>query len=115
MAKEDEEKAQKDSGVPADSDIPASLIGSSIDQHRIRRDDFFSYYTNSITANISVWDVTLVLGEVSGDKDGKAVIEERVKILMSRELAKVFNKILTDQIAAYEKKYGVIKIPDIAK
>lgn len=115
MAKEQEESAQADSGAPADSDIPASVIAKPSDQQRVRRDDFFSYYTNSVTANISIWDVGLVFGEVMGEKDGRPIIEERVKILMSRELAKVFNKILTDHIASYEKKYGTIKIPDLAK
>lgn len=115
MAKKQEQNAQTDSGTPADLDIPASVITKAIDQQRVRRDDFFSYYTNSITANVSIWDVALVFGEVMGEKDGRPEIEERVKILMSRELAKVFNKILTDQIATYEKKYGTIKIPDLAK
>ncbi len=64
---------------------------------------------------MSMWDVRLVFGEHVGERDGKSVVEESVRILMSREMAKVMNKLLTDQITAYEKKFGVIKIPDMTQ
>jgi uncharacterized protein DUF3467 len=97
------------------SDIPAGALTKVSDQIRVSSEDFFSYYANSIAVSMSMWDVRFVFGEHIGEQDGKAVIEESVRILLSREIAKVLHKLLTDQIAAYEKMYGVIKIPDMAQ
>jgi hypothetical protein len=109
MEKENEESA------PVDSDIPAGALTKVSDQKRVPSEDFFSYYANSISVSMSMWDVRFVFGEHVGEEDGKAVIEESVRILMSREIAKVLHKLLTDQIVAYEKKFGVIKIPDLTQ
>ncbi len=62
-----------------------------------------------------MWDVRFVFGEHVGEEDGKAVVEESVRIILTREIAKVLHKLLTDQLAAYEKHFGVIKIPDLAQ
>jgi hypothetical protein len=109
MKKENEESA------PEDLWLPAGTLVKTSDQTRVRGEDYFSYYANSIAVNISQWDIALMFGEVVGEQDGKTVIEEIVKILISREAAKVLNKILTDQITIYEKKFGVIKVPDMSK
>lgn len=106
---------KKEESVLGDSIIPAGVITKLSEQIRVRDEEFFSYYANSIAVSMSAWDVRFVFGEHIGEQDGKAVIEESVKIMMSREMAKVLNKILTDQIVAYEKKFGVIKIPDMAQ
>jgi hypothetical protein len=98
-----------------DPDIPAGALTKVSDQIRVSGEDFFSYYANSVAVSLSMWDVRFVFGEHVGEKDGKAVIEESVRILMSREIAKVLNKLLTDQIATYEKTFGVIQIPDITR
>lgn len=108
-------KKENIENAPGDSDITASAFASVSNQVRLRDEDFFSYYANSVSLSLSMWDVRLVFGEHIGDQDGKAVIEESVRIILSRELAKVVNKILTDQLAAYEKKFGVIKIPDMTQ
>jgi hypothetical protein len=104
-------KNENEEIASVESDIPAGALAKSSDQIRVRSEDYFRYYANSIAINMSGWDVGLIFGEIAGDRDGKAVIEESVKILISRETAKVLNKILTDQIAKYEKVYGVIRIP----
>lgn len=113
--KKEKEKEKELLDIAANARIPASMLAKASDQKRVRREDFFSIYANSISVGISVWDVGLTFGEILGEEDGVPVIEEAIKILMSREMAKVMNLLLTANIAEYEKKYGVINIPDISK
>lgn len=107
MAKND------DQNLIEGTDIPKSIVAKAIDQKRFRSDDFISIYANNVAVSISVWDLSLTFGESIGEEDGKPVIEETIKVLMSREMAKVMNRLLTHHIAEYEKKYGPINIPEI--
>src|SRR6266498_727782 len=112
MMKEEEENEESQlSG----SDIPADALTKTSNQIRVQSEDFFIYYANSIAVNMSMWDVRFVFGEHVGEQDGKAVVEESVRIILTREIAKVLHRLLTDQLAAYEKHFGVIKIPDLAQ
>jgi hypothetical protein len=108
-------KEENEESSLSGSDIPAGAITKVSNQIRVQSEDFFSYYANSIAVNMSMWDVRFIFGEHVGEQDGKAVIEESVRILLTREMAKALNKLLTEQLAAYEKKFGVIKIPDLAQ
>ena len=95
--------------------VPKSILAKVGDQKRVRTDDFISLYANNVSVSISLWDVGMIFGEILGEEDGKAVIEETVKIVMSREMAKIMNLLLTANIADYEKKNGTIHIPDLFK
>lgn len=83
------------------------------DQVRLRS-DFRSIYANSVAIGTSPWDMWIVFGEITGRKvDGKPVIEETIKVSMTREVVKVFAHILANSIAAYEKLNGEIKVPNV--
>src|SRR5437016_915601 len=76
---------------------------------RVRSEDFFTIYANNVALVFSTWDLSVILGEILGESDGKPVVEETLKISMTREFAKVFSQILSTNIAAYEKQFGEIK------
>lgn len=95
------------------TDIPKKLVAKSTDQKRVLSDDFISMYANNVSVSISIWDLSLTFGVIIGEEDGKPVIEETIKIFMTREMAKVMNRLLTHHIAEYEKKYGTINIPEM--
>lgn len=84
------------------------------DQVRVRDEDFFSVYANSLAIGMSSWDTWVVFGEITDKKvDGKPIIKETLKVSMTREVMKVFSYLLATNIAAYEKQNGEIKVPEI--
>lgn len=91
--------------------LPKAVFAKSSDQLRVRTDRFRQLYANNMAIGFSSWDIGITFGEIIGEKDGQPVIEETVKVLMTREIAKVMAKILTNHVAAYEAQFGEIRIP----
>jgi hypothetical protein len=91
--------------------LPESATALSDSQIRVRSDKFQQIYTNNIQIGFSAFDMALSFGQVIGEKDGKAVVEENVRVLMPRELGKILAALLINNIQAYEQKFGEIKIP----
>lgn len=88
-----------------------SAFAQAKDQERQRAEDFFTIYANNVAIGISSWDMSIVFGEIIGQRDdGKPVIEEIGKVIMSREFAKVVSQVLALNIAAYEKQFGEIEV-----
>ena len=77
MASESKTKEQDNA-----EEIPENLLAKSSDQIRVQAEDFFSYYSNNLSVGISSWDVALIFGQIGGEREGRAVIEESVKILL---------------------------------
>jgi len=98
-----------------ESAIPASAIGSRKDQARVKGDRFQSVYANNVAVGFSNFDANLVFGEIVDERDDQPVIEEILKVNMSRELAKALAVILGQHLVAWEKQFGVIKIPDLTQ
>lgn len=94
--------------------FPESSFASADDQHRRIAPDFSSIYANNVVMSISQWDVAVVFGEIAGQApDGKSVVIQRLKVNMSKELAKVFKYLLEAHLTAYEKQFGEIQIPNM--
>lgn len=98
-------------------ELPPGLAVSVEKQTRLRRANFLRTYANSVAVGLSPWDVRLTFGDILGHEevDGKrkAVIEETVEVLLTRETAKALTAILHDKITAYEREFGEIKLPTL--
>jgi hypothetical protein len=71
-------------------------------------------YVNSLELNMGFYDVTTVFKRESSLNTNGAIniiTDDLVKIRMSIQLAKAFNKLLEENIKKYEDLYG--KIPDM--
>jgi hypothetical protein len=94
--------------------LPAGVITSRKEQRRVRTDRFQSVYANNTAVSFSTYDVSLLFGEIIGEAEGQSVIEEVLKVNMSRELAKALTVILVQHLKIWEEQFGEIKIPDLA-
>jgi hypothetical protein len=73
--------------------------------------DFKTIYTNFVNAAFSPLDIFFTLGEAIGPgPDGRPVILQRAKIIMSPKEAKIVAAILMKAVADYEKKFGKIVV-----
>ena len=95
----------------AEDKSPSSPYVNAAEQERKRADDFYTFYANNVSVAFSSWEMSLIFGEVTGEKDGKPLVEEIAKIIMTREFAKVLAILLSTNIAAYERRFGEITNP----
>ena len=93
------------------SGLPERVFADADKQIRERTDRFRQVYANNMRVSFSTWDCSLTFGEITGERDGQPIIEETVKILTTREIAKTLMLILKGQIDVFEAQYGEIKIP----
>ncbi len=91
--------------------LPKSAFAKATDQVRIRSDRFQQIYANNMTMSLNTWDVAITFGQIAGEQEGKTVIEETVKISMTREIAKVLAQLLNNHIAIFEDRFWEIKLP----
>lgn len=91
--------------------LPETVFARSTDQIRVRTERFKQVYANNMQMGFSTWDLGITFGEIMGEQDGKTVIEETVRVLMTREIAKVLSVILTNHIVLFEAQFGEIKVP----
>jgi Protein of unknown function (DUF3467) len=95
-----------------DAQPKASPFAGADDQARSRAEDFYTFYSNNISIAFSSWEMSLIFGEITGVReDGKPVIEEIAKVIMTREFAKVLSVLLSRNIASYEERFGEIRSP----
>ena len=77
-----------------------------------RSPTFVSLYANDVQVQTSVWDVRLLLGEISIEEDKKvANVYQTGEVRMSPQLAKRLIAIIVQQLKGYEEKLGPIPIP----
>jgi len=93
------------------SGLPQKAFAKADDQIRIRTDRFRQLYANNMQVGFSSWDLAITFGEIVKEEEGKPVIEETARILMTREIAKVLSIILKNHIDLYEETFGEIRIP----
>lgn len=85
------------------------------DQVNIQSPTFIKVYTNNVLFGATNWDTHLVFGEILGlDGNGKAVVEQKVKVNMTREFMKALSNLLTQNIKEYEEKFGEISFDNLA-
>lgn len=80
-----------------------------------RPDDVPRFYSNHVISSISPWDIEILFGDLHKTYDNqKAFFSAKalVSVMLSPQHAKAVAKLLTAQIARYEKVYGAI--PDVA-
>ncbi len=92
-------------------DVPKSALAKAEDQMRLRKEDFIQVYANNMSIAFSSWDLGIIFGQILGEQEGKPVIEEKVKVIMTREMAKIMLKILSAHVTAFEEQFGAIRIP----
>lgn len=106
--------AEETDKQPLGADIPKSILGKSTEQIRVRNPNKFqSIYANNITISFSSFDMSIIFGEIVGEQDGKPVVEETIKMTLTREMGKVFARLLTANVAAFENSFGKIVVPDV--
>jgi Protein of unknown function (DUF3467) len=66
-------------------------------------------YANHFGLGMTVFDLALLFGEAIGVQDGRPVIQQRIKVLLSPLLAKIVARSLAEGVAQYEKQFGEIK------
>lgn len=103
--------ADETNAEPEKAGIPQGAFAKATDQIRIRTDRFRQIYANNMAVNFSSWDLGITFGEIAGEREGKTLIEETVRVLMTKEIAKVLGIILKNHIDAYEKQFGEIRLP----
>lgn len=69
-------------------------------------------YANHMALGMTVFDFALVFGEVAGVKEGRPVIQQRVKLLVAPLMAKIIAKSIAEGVETYEKQFGEIKEPE---
>ena len=73
-----------------------------------------SIYANHAEINVSSWDFRFKFGEIETVADGKVIVEERVRVVMSPHHTKVFLKVLQDNVAKWEARFGEIDLSRMA-
>lgn len=72
-----------------------------------KRENFIKIYSNNVTVGVSKWDINLVFGEIIGLNDeGVPIVEQSVKVNMTREFAKAVCALIKNNIEHYEKTFG---------
>lgn len=78
-------------------------------QTNIPSENFTKIYTNNVGVSATNWDTSLIFGEIMGlGPDGEPVVEQKVKVNMTREFMKALSNLLAANVKAFEEKYGEI-------
>jgi hypothetical protein len=85
------------------------ILKSQIEQEPIIIPPNLTVYANHLGLGMTVFDFAVLFGEALGVKDGRTVIQQRVKVLLSPMLAKIAARYLSEGVAQYEKQFGEIK------
>ena len=67
-------------------------------------------YANSVQVRMSVWDCQLVFGTVQEHTAESVTLESFQGVYLSPQQAKALNNILTQNIAQYERTFGVLSL-----
>jgi len=81
-------------------------------QPNVKSPDFISIYANNVQLEGSVFDFALSFGEMTPEiKNGMHVVNQKARVILSKEMTKVLSALLNANIAAYEKQFGEIVLP----
>jgi hypothetical protein len=77
-----------------------------------KRDDYRSLYSNNAVLAISSFDFSVTFGEIAGtDENGRLVVDQHTKIMMSPLHMKILVRVLNDNLKAFESNFGEIRVP----
>lgn len=86
----------------------------STDQTNIPSPEFKKLYVNNVLLAASNFDMNLTFGEIIGiSKDGTPVVEQKVKLNMSKEFMKALGNLLAENIRLFEEDFGEIQFINI--
>jgi hypothetical protein len=80
-------------------------------QRNTRSSNYVSTYSNNVQMRITPFDFVLTFGDVVNIEGNVLTVEENVRIVMSPEHAKVFSKLLAENVSQFEKQIGTIVSP----
>ncbi len=96
-------------GEMDENEVRALGLRKASDQENIKSDGFVKIYANNVGISASNWEMSLTFGEIIGTNDeGHPVVEQKVKVNMTREFVKAVSNLLATNIKAYEEKYGEV-------
>jgi hypothetical protein len=73
--------------------------------------DFISRYANNVAIETTLWDLKLIFGQTD-DTIGANSVTQHTAITLSWTYLKVFNYLISSQLAQRELEYGRIQIPN---
>ncbi len=74
--------------------------------------DVPSYYANAVRVMVSMFDFTLMVGQVGYREDGNLEMREALRLNLSPQHAKALAILLTRRVADYEEEMGEIPLPE---
>ena len=92
------------------------IVRANRDREEIRADDFASIYANDTQVQVSPWDVRLTFGLIDSprisERDAPVRVKEVGEVRLSPQHAKAVTLILMEQLQMYEKRFGIIPMPE---
>jgi hypothetical protein len=79
----------------------------------VRSPDFKMVYANNVNLTGSAWDIRMTFGELFTDIFGKTLLEQRVMVTVSPQMAKVMAFTINSAVKNYEAQIGEIKMPPL--
>lgn len=92
----------------------SSLVGTRYKPEDIigtKTADFHTVYSNNVAFAMSAFDVSLIFGEIASTEGGKVQVDQKLRVTMSPQHAKVLALVMIENIKAYESNVGPIAIP----
>jgi hypothetical protein len=77
----------------------------------IQGPDFRSIYSNNVAFAMSIFDISFIFGEISGSEGETITVDQKVKITMSPQHAKVLAMVLIQNLKNYEETIVPIPLP----
>lgn len=90
------------------------IVRGNVNRKTTRSQAFLSFYANDVQIQTTPWDMRFTFGEISvsvGDEVPSANVLELGEVRVSLQLAKRVLAIMSQQIDAYEARFGTIPQP----
>jgi hypothetical protein len=102
------------------TELPQALEGNGKDKPeeeitKVRSANHIFLYCNSARVARTPSDIQMSLGEVHEGENNKAVIEERLTVIMSPQHAKRFLAAINKTVTQYENEFGKIAVDPISE
>jgi hypothetical protein len=75
---------------------------------KVKAESTPSIYANSAEINVTTWDFRFKFGEIEEVRPDSVSVAERVRVVMSPQHAKIFSRVLAENVQKYENAFGEI-------
>jgi hypothetical protein len=86
------------------------MAGAEKPPESIDSPNLVKVYANNVNFGVTAWDFQFTFGELFNSQ-GVTKIENKVRVSMSPQQAKVFSRVLARNVGEYEQRLGEIKLP----